>query len=117
MTNIKEKIKDKCWERGYTVHDLDMDNIIMQLDAIKKKYNKNYNDIMNECEIYDNDDIGALMEETIDPTIYPKSENPDCTITYQINGQYCLTELTKANIVQYYITLRYQYLYLCKVIK
>ena len=49
MTNIEEKIKNKCWERGYTIHDLDMDNIITQLDTIKKKYNKDYNDIVNEC--------------------------------------------------------------------
>ena len=116
MTNIEEKIKNKCWERGYVVHDLDMDNIIMQLDTIKKKYNKNYNDIVNECEIYCDSDVGVLVEETINPNIYPKPENPDCTITYQINGQYYLAELTKANIVQYYITIR-NHLYLCKVIK
>ena len=116
MTNIEEKIKNKCRENGYVVHDLDMDNIIMQLDTIKKRYNKNYNDIVNECEIYCDSDVGVLVEETINPNIYPKSENPDCTITYQINGQYCLAELTKANIVQYYITIR-NHLYLCKVIK
>lgn len=116
MTNIEEKIKDKCWKRGCIIHDLDMDNIITQLDAIKKKYNKNYNDIVNECEIYYDSDVGALVEKTINPNIYPKPENPDCTITYQINGQYCLTELEKANIVQYYITIR-NHLYLCKVIK
>lgn len=117
MTNIEEEIKNKCWKIGYTVHDLDMDNIITQLDTIKKKYNKSYNDIMNECEIYGESDIGALVEDTIDPNIYPKPENPDWTITYRINTQSCLEELTKANIVQYYITLHYQYLYLCKVIK
>ena len=117
MTNIEEKIKNKFLERGYTIHDLDMDNIITQLDAIKKKYNKNYNDIINECEIYNNNDVGALVEDTIDPNIYPKPENPDWTITYRIDTQSCLTELTKANIIQYYITIRNQYLYLCKVIK
>ena len=51
MTNIEEKIKNKCWEKGYTIYDLDMDNIITQLDTIKKKYNKDYNDIVNECEV------------------------------------------------------------------
>ena len=117
MTNIEEEIKNKCRKRGYVVHDLDMDNIIMQLDTIKKKYNKNYNDIVNECEIYCDSDVGALVEKTIDPNIYPKPENPDWTITYRIDIQYWLTELTKANIVQYYITIRNQYLYLCKVIK
>lgn len=117
MTNIEEKIKNKCWKEGYIVHDLDMDNIIMQLDTIKKKYNKNYNDIVNECEIYGNSGIGALVEKTIDPNIYPKPENPDWTITYEINTEYCLTELIKANIIQYYITIDNQYLYLCNVIK
>ena len=117
MTNIEEKIKNKCWEKGYIVHDLDMDNIITQLDTIKKKYNKNYNDIVNECEIYCESDIGALVEKTIDPNIYPKTENSDWTITYRIDAQSCLTELTKANIIQYYITIENQYLYLCKVIK
>ena len=117
MTNIEEKIKDKCRERSYVNYDLDMDNIITQLDAIKKKYNKNYNDIVNECEVYCESDIGALVEKTIDPNIYPKPENPDWTITYRIDTQSCLTELTKANIIQYYITIRNQYLYLCKVIK
>ena len=72
---------------------------------------------MNECEIYYESYIGALVQKTINPNIYPKSENSDCTITYQINPQYWLTELTKANIVQYYITIDNQYLYLCKVIK
>ena len=117
MTNIEEEIKNKCWKIGYPVHDLDMDNIMTQLDAIKKKYNKNYNDIMNECEIYDDNDIEILVEETIDPNIYPKPENPDWTITYRIDAQSYLTELTKANIIQYYITIDNQYLYLCKVIK
>ena len=117
MTNIEEKIKDKCRERSYVTYDLDMDNIITQLDAIKKKYNKNYNDIVNECEIYGNNDVGVLVQKTIDPNIYPKPENPDCTITYQINIEYCLTKLIEANIIQYYITLENQYLYLCKVIK
>ena len=117
MTNIEEKIKNKCWERGYTIHDLDMDNIITQLDTIKKKYNKDYNDIVNECEVYGESNIGALVEDTIGIDIYPKPENPDWTITYRIDTQSCLTELTKANIIQYYITIRNQYLYLCKVIK
>lgn len=40
MTNIEEEIKNKCWEKGYTVYDLDMDNIITQLDAIKKNTTK-----------------------------------------------------------------------------
>ena len=72
MTNIEEKIKDKCWKRGYIVSDLDMDNIITQLDVIKKKYNKNYNDIVDECEIYCDNDVGALVQKTINPNIYPK---------------------------------------------
>ena len=72
---------------------------------------------MNECEIYDDNDIEILVEETIDPNIYPKPENPDWTITYRIDAQSYLTELTKANIIQYYITIDNQYLYLCKVIK
>lgn len=117
MTNIKEKIKNKFLERGYIVSNSDMDNIITQLDAIKKKYNKNYNDIINECEIYNNNDVGALVEKTIDPNIYPKPESPDWTITYEINTECCLIELTKANIIQYYITIRNEHLYLCKVIK
>ena len=117
MTNIEEKIKNKCWENGSIVHDLDMDNIITQLDTIKKKYNKDYNDIVNECEVYCESDIGALVEKTIDPNIYPKPENSDWTITYRIDAQSCLTALTKANIIQYYITIENQYLYLCKVIK
>ena len=117
MTNIEEKIKNKCWENGSIVHDLDMDNIITQLDTIKKKYNKDYNDIVNECEVYLTHDIINLAQTTIDPNIYPKPENPDWTITYRIDAQSCLTELTKANIIQYYITIRDEDLYLCKVIK
>ena len=117
MTNIEEKIKNKCWEIGYPVHDLDMDNIITQLDTIKKKYNKDYNDIVNECEVYLTHNVVELVQKTIDPNIYPKPENSDWTITYRIDAQSCLTELTKANIIQYYITIDNQYLYLCKVIK
>ena len=117
MTNIEEKIKNKCWENGSIVHDLDMDNIITQLDTIKKKYNKDYNDIVNECEVYLTHNIIELVQTTIDPNIYPKPENPDWTITYRIDAQSCLTELTKANIIQYYITIRNEHLYLCKVTK
>ena len=117
MTNIEEKIKDKCWKRGYTIHDLDMDNIITQLDTIKKKYNKDYNDIVNECEVYLTHDIVKLVQTTIDPNIYPKPESPDWTITYAINTECCLIGLTKANIIQYYITIPNEDLYLCKVIK
>ena len=95
MTNIEEKIKDKCRERSCIIHDLDMDNIITQLDAIKKKYNKNYNDIVNECEIYGNNDIGALVKKTINPNIYPTSNNTateiivfffDSVATYNISS-------------------------------
>ena len=117
MTNIEEKIKNKCWERGYTIHDLDMDNIITQLDTIKKKYNKDYNDIVNECEVYLTHDIVELVQKTIDPNIYPKPESPDLMITYEINIECCLINLIKANIIQYYITIRNEDLYLCKVIK
>lgn len=117
MTNIEKKIKNKCWERGYSVHHLDMDNITTQLDMIAKKYDKNYNDIINECKIYDVGDIGALVEETINPNLYPQPKNPDCTITYEIRADWCLTNLIEANIIQYYITIRHQCLYLCKVIK
>ena len=117
MTNIEEKIKNKCWERGYTIHDLDMDNIITQLDTIKKKYNKDYNDIVNECEVYLAHDIVELVQTTIDPNIYPKPESPDLMITYQINIEWCLIDLIKANIIQYYITIRNEHLYLCKVTK
>ena len=117
MTNIEEKIKNKCWEKGYIVHDLDMDNIITQLDTIKKKYNKDYNDIVNECEVYGENNIGALVEDTIGIDIYPKPENPDWTITYRIDAQSCLIGLIEDNIIQYYITIKNQYLYLCKVIK
>ena len=117
MTNIEEKIKNKCWEKGYIVHDLDMDNIITQLDTIKKKYNKDYNDIVNECEVYGESNIEALVEDTIGIDIYPKPENPDWTITYRIDAQSCLIGLIEDNIIQYYITIKNQYLYLCKVIK
>ena len=117
MTNIEEKIKNRCWKEGHIVHDLDMDNIITQLDTIKKKYNKNYNDIINECEIYCESDIGALVEDRIGIDIYPKPENPDWTITCRIDAQSCLMGLIEDNIIQYYITLRHQHLYLCKVIK
>lgn len=117
MTNIEEKIKNKCLKRGYTVHDLDMDNIITQLDTIKKKYNKDYNDIVNECEVYLTHDVIELVEDTIDPNIYPKPESPDLMITYEINTECCLIGLTKANIIQYYITIPNEDLYLCKVIK
>ena len=117
MTNIEEKIKNKCWERGYTIHDLDMDNIITQLDIIKKKYNKDYNDIVNECEVYLTHDIIKLVQTTINPNIYPKPESPDLMITYEINIEYCLIELIKANIIQYYITIRNEDLYLFKVTK
>ena len=117
MTNIEEKIKDKCWERGYTIHDLDMDNIITQLDTIKKKYNKDYNDIVNECEVYLTHDIINLVQTTIDPNIYPKPENPDVMITCEIRIDWCLTDLIKANIMQYYITIHNEDLYLCKVTK
>ena len=117
MTNIEEKIKNKCWEKGYIVHDLDMDNIITQLDTIKKKYNKDYNDIVNECEVYLTHNIIELVQKTIDPNIYPKPESPDWMITYEIRIDWCLTNLIKANIIQYYITIRDEDLYLCKVIK
>ena len=117
MTNIEEKIKNKCWERGYTIHDLDMDNIITQLDTIKKKYNKDYNDIVNECEVYLTHDIINLVQTTIDPNIYPKPESPDVMITCEIRIDWCLTDLIKTNIIQYYITIRDEDLYLCKVIK
>ena len=117
MTNIEEKIKNKCWEKGYTIHDLDMDNIITQLDTIKKKYNKDYNDIVNECEVYLTHNIIELVQKTISPNIYPKPESPELMITYEINIEWCLTDLIKANIIQYYITIRNEELYLCKVIK
>ena len=117
MTNIEEEIKNKCLKRGYTIHNLDMDNITTQLDTIKKKYNKDYNDIVNECEVYLTHNVVELVQKTIDPNIYPKPENPDWTITYEINTECCLIELTKANIIQYYITIRDKDLYLCKVIK
>ena len=117
MTNIEEEIKNKCRKIGYPVHNLDMDNIITQLDAIKKKYNKNYNDIVNECEIYGNNDVGVLVQKTIDPNIYPKPESPDLMITYKIDIECCLIDLIKANIIQYYITIRNEHLYLCKVTK
>lgn len=117
MTNIEEKIKNKCWEKGYPIHDLDMDNIITQLDTIKKKYNKDYNDIVNECEVYLTHDIIKLVQTTINPNIYPKPENPELMITYEIKIEWCLTDLVKANIIQYYITIHNEDLYLCKVTK
>ena len=117
MTNIEEKIKNKCWEKGYTIHDLDMDNIITQLDTIQKKYNKDYNDIVNECEVCLTNDIIKLVQTTINPNIYPKPESPDLMITYEIDIEWCLIDLIKANIIQYYITIRNEDLYLCKVIK
>ena len=117
MTNIEEKIKDKCRERSCIIHDLDMDNIITQLDTIKKKYNKDYNDIVNECEVYLTHNIIELVQKTINPNIYPKPESPELMITYEIKIEWCLIELIKANIIQYYITIRNEDLYLCKVIK
>ena len=117
MTNIEEKIQNKCWEEGYIVDDLDMDNIITQLDTIKKKYNKDYNDIVNECEVYLTHNIIELVQKTINPNIYPKPESPELMITYEIKIEWCLIELIKANIIQYYITIRNEDLYLCKVIK
>ena len=117
MTNIEEEIKNKCWKIGYPVHNLDMDNIITQLDTIKKKYNKDYNDIVNECEVYLTHDIIELVQTTIEPNIYPKPKSPELMITYEIRIDWCLTNLIKANIIQYYITIRDEDLYLCKVIK
>ena len=53
----------------------------------------------------------------INPNIYPKPKSPDLMITYEINIECCLIALVKANIMQYYITIRDEDLYLCKVIK
>lgn len=72
---------------------------------------------MNECEVYLTHDIIELVQTTIDPNIYPKPESPELMITYEIRIDWCLTNLIKANIIQYYITIRDEDLYLCKVIK